>query len=229
MNPSSRDAKPANGRALRILIADDHPITRNGLSALLDAQADFDVVGFADDGEQALQLCGSLSPELILLDLKLPKINGLVVLERLMRQTRPPKVVVISGQSSGLDFQQAAQLGAQGLVSKEDAPEEVLAAIGAVACGKRYRSAVLTELLAPLADDQSAERPGELEDVHLTPRERQILALVAEGMSNAHVASLLSISVKTAKKHRENIRRKLDAHSAIEIARAAARLGLTSY
>jgi DNA-binding NarL/FixJ family response regulator len=230
MHGFSREVQPANARVTRVLIADDHPITRTGLSALLETEASiFPVVGFADDGEQLLQLCETLSPDLILLDLKLPKINGLVVLEQLMSRSQPLKVVVISGQSSGLDFQQASQLGAHGLVSKEDDPEEVLTAIAAVAAGNRYRSSVLTQLLAPLADEQNSERPGELDAVHLTPRERQILALVADGMSNAHVASMLSISAKTAKKHRENIRRKLNAHSAIEIARAAARLGLTSY
>jgi len=227
LDVSSQEVDQVKGsRPFHVVVAEDHEVVSNGVRYLLEQADDLDAVGFAADGYQALEYCERLQPDLLLLDLGLPRLNGLLVLERLQTWTQPPRIVVMSGQITGLDFQRAASLGAQGLVSKEDPLEELLSAVREVCAGRLYRSSAVTELLAPLASDAAG---GKENSSHLTPREREILALIADGMSNANVAALLSISVKTAKKHRENIRRKLQVNSAVELARAAARLGLTNY
>lgn len=210
-----------------IIIADDHPVARSGLEFLLRREPGVDVVGCAGDGDEALALIDRLSPDLVLLDLALPRKSGLLVLETLTRRPTRPRVLIISGQASGLDFKRVADLGAEGIVSKEDESEELLAAVRAVRSGETYRSTAVTALLGPLARVRGrAQRQGEPPS-QLTTREREVLALVAEGCSNAEIGRRLAISPKTAKKHRENIRGKLGISTAVEATRAAARLGLT--
>lgn len=212
------DDKPS----YRVLIADDHPIALSGLDFLLSHEADIDIVGHARNGEEALEMCAALQPDLLVLDLMLPKKSGLIVLETLAHQKQRPAVLIISGQASGLDFKTAQDLGAEGLVSKEDQPEEVLAAITALRAGSRYLSPVIQDLVQPLAlneDNTDVRR-------HLTLREREVLSLVAEGLSNDDIGSRLNISPMTAKKHRENLMRKLGISTAVQATRAAARLGL---
>lgn len=203
---------------MRILIADDHPISRAGLEFLLSTEPDLEVVGSAEDGEQVLALTAELVPDVLILDLMLPRKPGLVVLERLRQFEPRPLVVAISGQASGLAFKEAFDSGAEAVVSKEDPSEELLKAIRALQRGERYRSANVARLLGVL------ERTG-LEHP-LTRREREILSLIAAGLTSDQIGERLSISPKTVKKHRENIRIKLGVSSAVEAARFAARLGL---
>ncbi len=202
----------------RILIADDHAIMRSGVEFLLSGEPSIEIVGFCNDGEQALARALELLPDIVILDLVLPKLPGLVVLERLLHANPRPNVIAVSGQASGLIFKEALDLGADALVSKEDDSDELLAAIHAVENGDRYLSNSVAKLIGPLSDTDSAK--------HLTPREREVLSLVAEARSNEEIGEKLGISPKTAKKHRENIRAKLGVSSAVEAAQAAVRLGL---
>lgn len=206
------------GNAVRILIADDHPISRAGLEFLLAGEAELEVVGSAADGDAVLQLAADLEPDAVVLDLMLPKIPGLVALAKLRRLDPPPAVVAISGQASALVFREALQAGASALVSKEDHSEEILKALRAVARGESFRSAKVAALLGLL--ETNGSEPA------LTTREREVLALVAAGLSNEQIGARLAISPRTAKKHRENIRLKLGVSSAVDAARVAARLGL---
>lgn len=206
------------GTCVRILIADDHPISRSGLEFLLAGEPDLEVVGLAADGDVVLELAAQLAPDVVVLDLMLPKTPGLVALARLCHLDPAPAVVAISGQASGVIFQQALDAGAIGLVSKEDESREILMAVRAAARGDTYRSEKVAALLGRLIADGSRDA--------LTPREQEVLALVATGLSNDQIGERLSISPRTAKKHRENIRMKLGVSSAVEAARVAARLGL---
>lgn len=203
---------------MRILIADDHPISRAGLEFLLAGEADLEVVGSAVDGESVVELAADLAPDVVVLDLMLPKTPGLVALAKLRHLDPPPAVVVISGQASALVFREALQAGASALVSKEDDSEELLSALRAVARGEPFHSAKVTALLGLL--ETNGSEPA------LTAREQEVLALVAAGLSNDQIGARLTISPRTAKKHRENIRLKLGVSSAIEAARVADRLGL---
>jgi DNA-binding NarL/FixJ family response regulator len=203
---------------VRILIADDHPISRSGLEFLLAGEADVEVIGSAADGEAVIELATELVPDVVILDLMLPKTPGLVALAKLRRLDPPPAVVAISGQASGVIFQRALDAGAAALVSKEDPSEEILAALRAIARGDSYRSEKVAALLGRLVADGPVPA--------LTTREQEVLALVAAGLSNDQIGAKLSISPRTAKKHRENIRLKLGVSSAVDAARVAARLGL---
>lgn len=206
----------------RVFIAEDHVIAQAGLEFLLRRVQGVEIIGCAKDGDEALRKIAEQEPDLLLLDLMLPKKSGLLVLEALGQWQSRPLVLVMSGQASGIDFKRAAELGAEGLISKEDEGEEIIAAIHSLRRGNCYRSPVVRALLEPL----EAAGPGLSEGESLTAREREVLALVAEGCSNLDIGSRLGISIKTAKKHRENIRRKLGISTAVQATRVAARLGL---
>lgn len=205
-------------RTLRVLIADDHPISRSGLEFLLSGEPGLEVVGWAGNGDMAIELTVQLRPDLLVLDLMLPRKPGLVVLEQVRHFDPRPQVIAISGQATGLIFKQAVDGGAEAVLSKEDSSEEILAAVQALRRGHRYRSVTVTRLVGAL--EPSAGEPA------LTPREREVLSLVAAGLPNERIAAKLGISLSTAKKHRENIRAKLGISSAVEAARFAVRLGL---
>jgi DNA-binding NarL/FixJ family response regulator len=203
---------------VRILIADDHPISRAGLEFLLAGESGFEVVGSVADGEAVVARAAELAPDAVILDLMLPKTPGLVALAKLRKLDPAPAVVVISGQPSGVMFQQAVEGGAAALVSKQDDSEELLAALRAIARGDTYRSESVSRLLGAL------EPEGPIPA--LTAREKEVLALVAAGLSSDEIGARLAISPRTAKKHRENIRQKLGVSSALDAARVAVRLGL---
>ena len=208
----------ANAPITRILIADDHALMRSGLEFLLSSEPGVTIVGFAADGEEALASIGALKPDIVILDLMLPKMTGLMVLEHLQRMARRPAVLAVSGQASGMIFKQVLDRGADAIVSKEDDSNEVIMAIDALRHGRRYLSSTVTERIGHLE--------GSATEQVLTSREREVLGLVAEGFTNEAISQRLGISIKTAKKHRENIRAKLDISTAVEAAQAAARLGL---
>ena len=205
-------------RQTRILIADDHAIMRSGLEFLLSSEPGVEIVGFAADGEEALALNAVLKPDILILDLMLPKMTGPVVMEHLETADSRPKLLIVSGQASGMLFKQVLDRGAQAVFSKEDDSEELLMAIDALRHSRPYLSSTVVRLIGPLTG-------GTPEHV-LTPREREVLSLVATGLSNEAIGGRLNISMKTAKKHRENIRAKLDISTVAEATQAAARLGL---
>jgi len=203
---------------VRVLIADDHAISRSGLEFLLSGEPDMEIVGTATDGEQVLALAAELNPDIVILDLILPRKPGLLVLDQLCRFNPRPKVIALSGQASGLAFKQACDIGADAVISKEDPSENLLLALAALQRGEKFRSPKVAKLVGVL--EASGVDPA------LTQREREILALIAAGDSDQQIAGHLGISPKTAKKHRENIRTKLGVSNAVEAARVAARLGL---
>jgi DNA-binding NarL/FixJ family response regulator len=208
----------------RVLIAEDHPITSRGLADLISADTGFQLAGIARDGEQALAECDRLAPALLLLDLMLPKRNGVAVSQQLTRQGSRPRIAVVSGLTSAPEFLRCRELGVEGLFSKQDHPDEILAGLHRIRSGERVISQRILSLLQPLIGG------GDRHDANyhdpLTAREREVLALVAEGLSSREIGEQLDIAAKTAKKHRENIRIKLGVSNAVEAARVAARLGL---
>jgi DNA-binding NarL/FixJ family response regulator len=214
----------AENQIWRVLIADDHPVSSEGVAHLLARDSRYQVLGTATDGARALAMCRELEPDLLVLDLVLPKISGLLVFQELLKWPRRPRTIVMSGLASGMEFHGIAQMGVEGLVSKEDRPEVLLEALAAVRSGGRYTSATISSLTEPLT---GKGEPGGWRDFHaLTGREREVLGLVAQGCSNDEIGQHLGIAGKTAKKHRENIRNKLGVTNAVEAARVAARLGL---
>lgn len=210
------------GPPCRVLIAEDHAVARSGLEFLLSREDGFEVVGVARDGEEALERVAERKPDVLILDLMLPRRSGALVLSSLASAGVAPRVLVLSGQLTGRDCETLLQAGAQAIVSKEDPAEELLEALRAVRDGESFLTTGVRRLLEPLDAGVSAEPDAEA----LTVREREVLALVAEGYSSEGIGERLGIATKTVKKHRENIRRKLRISSVVEATRAAARLGL---
>ena len=206
----------------RVIVADDHTVSRSGLVFLLSTEKDLQIVAEAADGLAALEMVIELQPDLLILDMMLPKLTGTVVLERLQSVSRRPRILVISGSVAGIAFKQALDLGADGLVSKEDDAVELVTAIAALRRGENYLSQTVQELIGPLLEVVDGGDPAS----HLTPREREVFVLVAEGRSNKEIGEALNMSLGTAKKHREHIRAKLGITSVTEATRLASRLGL---
>jgi DNA-binding NarL/FixJ family response regulator len=199
-----------------ILIAEDHALLADALQLLLGAQPDMVCVGLAKDGEQAIALATTLRPDVLLLDLGLPRLDGLGVLEALSRAQLPTRVLVVTARLDEPSIRAALSLGAAGYLPKNENSDELLLAIRRVAQGKRYVSAEIAQLFVP---DAQAEAPA-----RLTPSETTILQMVGAGLTSKEISQQLGISEATARKHRENMRRKLGIRNSAEMAAYAIRL-----
>ncbi|MEW9554741.1 response regulator [Nonomuraea sp. NPDC050783] len=204
---------------IRVLIADDHPVVRQGLRTFLDLQDDITVVGEAGDGAQAVELVGELGPDVLLLDLKMPVLDGLGALERLAGA--PTRVVVLTSVSDRGDVGPAMRAGAAGFLYKDVDPDALVQAVRAVHGGQ--------VLLAPEAAEamlSGAAESAESEPVPLTDREREVLRLLAAGRSNREIARALAVAEKTVKTHVSNVLMKLGVQDRTQAALYAVRHGL---
>lgn len=199
-----------------ILIAEDHALLADALQLLLGAQPDMVCAGLAKDGEQAVALATTLRPDVLLLDLGLPRLDGLGVLEALNRAQLPTRVLVVTARLDEPSIRAALSLGAAGYLPKNENSDELLLAIRRVAQGKRYVSAEIAQLFVP---DAQAAAPA-----RLTPSETTILQMVGAGLTSKEISQQLGTSEATARKHRENIRRKLGIRNSAEMAAYAIRL-----
>jgi DNA-binding NarL/FixJ family response regulator len=201
---------------ISVLIAEDHALLVDALQMLLGTQADMRCVGAARDGEQALAMAQSLQPDVLLLDLGLPKLDGLAVVESLQRAGSPVKVLVVTARLDPQSIRSALSFGAAGYLPKDEDSDELLLAIRRVAEGRRYISADIAQLFVP-------EVPVAEPASKLTASETTVLQLVGEGLTSKEISQRLDISEATARKHRENIRRKLGIRNSAEMAAYAIR------
>jgi DNA-binding NarL/FixJ family response regulator len=207
-----------------VLVADDHGIVREGLRRMLEAEPDFEVAGEARDGREVLQQVEEQKPEVVVLDISMPRLGGLETLERLRTKHPDVKVILLSVHGDAPFIQSAISLGADGYVLKNGRASEIVTAIRAVTKGGSYFSPVVArEIVEQLRTPQA--RSNEPFSV-LSTREREVLHLIAEGMSAKEVASELSISTKTVEAHRTSLMRKLGVRKATELVRYALRHGL---
>jgi DNA-binding NarL/FixJ family response regulator len=200
---------------LRILIADDHEVVRRGLSSLLQAQEGWEVCAEASDGREAVEKAKLLKPDCVILDIGMPNLNGLAATRQLTQHDPTLKIIVLTITDSDHVIREALDAGARGFVLKSDAVRDLVSAIEALQRGQMFFTPRVNEMvLAGFLEKGTAVPRGVLPKFpNLTPREREVIQLLAEGKSSKEVATLLNLSTKTAETHRSNIMRKLGFHS----------------
>ena len=212
----------------RVVIAEDHTIVREGLRSLLSAGSDFEIVGEAEDGREAVKCVENLMPDLVLMDLSMPRMHGIEAIREIKRQNPQSRILVLTVHKTEEYITAAFQAGADGYVLKDATHAELLMAIRNVLVGKPYLSPSISErVLAGYLEGKRSLKLKSSWDT-LTPREREILKLIAEGYRNKKIADLLCISVKTVEKHRANLMQKLQLHSASALTAFAMEKGLIS-
>src|SRR5215472_9177575 len=211
---------------IRILLADDHTILRAGLKMMLNAQPDMEVIGEAQDGRQAMQEAQRLHPDIVLMDITMPDINGIEATRRIKKQLPEIKVLILTMHENDEYVFQALRAGASGYLLKEAADTELISALHVVQSGQFYLSPAAQSVM--VGDYLQRVRIGEEKDSYnsLTEREREILKLVAEGHTNNQIAEILVISPKTVDTHRTHVMDKLNLHSRAELVKYAMRRGL---
>ncbi len=208
------------------MLADDHTIIRSGLRLLLDQQTDFKVVGEASDGREAVELVSKNHPEVAVLDIGMPLLNGIEATHQIATQEPDTKVVILSMHQDEGYVLKALKAGARAYILKNSAEADLIRAVRTVADGKSFFSPVISKML--LEDYVRQIRDKHVEDSYdlLTPREREVLQLLAEGRTNKEVANLLHLSVYTVDAHRGNILQKLNLHGVPEMVLYAVRKGI---
>ena len=211
---------------IRLLLVDDHEVVRSGLRMLLDDQPDLTIEGEAGSGAQALALAAELKPDVAVMDITLPDMSGIDVTRRIKAAVPQVAVVALTIHEDEQYFFEMLQAGASGYVPKRAAPDDLLTAIRAAYRGETYIYPSLAKLLVRDFLARGGET-GTNETINgLTPREQEVLALLAEGRTNEEIADLLSISAHTVARHRENLMGKLGLHSRSELVKYAIRKGL---
>jgi DNA-binding NarL/FixJ family response regulator len=211
---------------LRIMLVDDHPLIREAIGHLIAEAPDFELVGEAADGEECLARVEELRPDIVVLDIAMPLLNGEQVARELRRRYPTLRIVALSGYADRQFVRAMSKAGVQGYVLKSASGRELITALRAVAGDKHYLSPEVTgAVMAPW--DESPDG-GEARTDNLGKREKQVLKLIAEGQRSAAIAKRMSITVATVEAHRRNILRKLQLHSAADLTRYAIRQGLIS-
>jgi DNA-binding NarL/FixJ family response regulator len=209
---------------LRLLLADDHEIVRKGLRALLEAQPGWEVTAEAADGRDALDKAHSLKPDVAILDISMPLLNGLEAARQIVKNGSPTKVLILTMHDSDPLVQQVLEAGVRGFLLKSDAARDLVAAVDALRRNKTFFTPKVAKLVL---EGYLGKNPREASPdggcSRLTGRQREIVQLLAEGKSSKEVASALGLSVKTAETHRANIMRRLDCHSVTALVRYAIR------
>lgn len=213
---------------MRILLADDHGIVRRGMRALLDSEEGLEVVGEAANGREALKGIETLRPDLAILDVAMPMLNGIEVTAQAMKTFPELKVIILSMYADEAYVVRALTAGARGYLLKEATEEDLLPAVRAVAAGRSYFSPAISSIL--LADYVRHLKQRGLEDSYdvLSDREKEVLQLLAEGRSNKETATVLNLSLSTVETHRTKLMQKLGLHNTAEIVLYAVRKGIIS-
>ena len=211
---------------IRLLLADDHAVVRSGLRLLLEAQPDMAIVGEAENGADAIRRAIELAPDVVLMDVEMPGMNGIEATRRIRAEAPATAVLALTMYEDDQYFFEMLRAGAAGYVPKRAAPDELVSAIRAVSRGEVF---LYPSLAGRLVQDYLQRRAVEEQAPpadELTPREQEVLTLIAQGLSNNEIGDQLVISAKTVDRHRENIMRKLNLHNRVDLVKYALRKGL---
>jgi len=214
-------------KQITVLLADDHTIVRQGFRKMLELENDFEIVGEAQDGRQAVALVKELHPAVVLMDIAMPLLNGLEATRQIIKIVPATKVLILSAYSDDAYIKNATEAGAAGFLIKQTSSKDVCRAIREVQSGKTFFSAVIAKRLERLKTS-SIDRKGMTHQklIKLTSREMEVLQLIAEGKANKETAGELGIGLKTVEKHRQHLMEKLDIHDTAGLTRYAISAGI---
>jgi DNA-binding NarL/FixJ family response regulator len=216
----------STNRPIKIILADDHQIVRQGLRILLEAEPDMEIIAEADNGRKVLKLVQELLPDVIIMDLSMPELNGIEATRQILSEAPAVKVIALSMHSDSLFVLNTLKSGASGYLLKDCALEELVKAIRAVVDHRTYLSPGVSDIV--IRDFMTSSQTTNVSAFSvLSPREREVLQLMAEGRSTNQIAEGLCVSVKTVEAHRKQIMTKLGIHSVAELTKYAIRHGLT--
>ena len=216
---------------LRILIADDHEVARRGIRALLESHPDWEVTAEAKDGREAVELASTMKPDLVLLDIGMPNLNGLEAARQILATSPEVAILILTMHDTDHVVREVLRAGARGFLLKSDAGRDLVAAVEAIQLQRTFFTTRVSQMVLDgyldrdNHDDASLKKENELGDI-LTAREREVIQLLAEGKTSKEVAVALKLSVKTAETHRTNLMRKLGLHSVADLTRYAVRNGI---
>ncbi|HKV76773.1 MAG TPA: response regulator transcription factor [Candidatus Sulfotelmatobacter sp.] len=216
---------------LRILIADDHEVARRGIRSLLESHPAWEVCAEAKDGRDAVELATSMNPDLVLLDIGMPNLNGLEAARQILATSPSVAILILTMHDSDNVIREVLRAGARGFLLKSDAGRDLVAAVEALESQKTFFTPRVSQMVLDGFLNREEKR-SEIDDVAnpsgdlLTAREREVIQLLAEGRTSKEVAVTLNLSVKTAETHRTNLMRKLDLHSVADLTRYAVRNGI---
>jgi DNA-binding NarL/FixJ family response regulator len=208
-----------------VVLADDHHIVRKGLRILLEAEGEFAVIGEEADGLKVVELVERLRPDVLLLDVQMPGLNGLEITRQIVQRTLKTRVIILSMHANETYVREALRYGAHGYVLKDANPSEMLESVREVSAGRRYLSRALSERAIDAYAEKAQAAPADAYDM-LTTREREVLQLAAESSSTSEIAARLGISPRTVETHRQNLMRKLGLQSQTDLIRYALRRGI---
>ena len=203
--------------SFRILVADDHEIVRRGLCSLLQSRPDWQVCGEASDGRSAVEHAAKLKPNVVVLDIGMPGLNGLEAARQILKANPRTKILILTLYDSDHIVREVLNAGARGFLRKSDAARDLVEAVEALRRDKTYFTSTVSDMVLDAYLNRDSRSPVLPAEDRLTPREREVVQLVAEGKSTKEVAVALALSVKTAETHRSNIMRKLNIHSVSDL------------
>jgi len=210
---------------LRIIVADDHEVVRQGIRAVLQSQPDWEVCAEAANGREAIEKSKELKPDIVVLDVAMPEVNGLVAVREILQDRPDTKILMLTMHESEQIIREVLEAGAHGYLLKSDAGRDLVSAVTALHRNKRFFTSKVAEMVLENVTRSKLRPEVAVKDV-LTNREREVVHLLAEGKSTREVAEVLGLSVKTAETHRSNVMRKLDLHSVSELVLYAVRNNL---